>query len=248
MVVLASALVSCSSRADDQRNEFNVDENLTTTEVAPQHRYDFKEGRTYGYISAVSEEDQKKGKAAGDVSTFTYQGNEGSVYRLALVDPKGVQLARYECTKPCVAIKAYWANGDVQRIAYNPDSVIGSVYQDAMNGFLEPVREPMKPTPSAWAGEYNGTFEGATGTVTIKDRGDQLAVEIGIGAERCSGGIDFTAPLPAGGMLIKRLPPDDSGNRCTITLTREGRALGIDEDGCSYYHGAECSFNGAVTR
>src|SRR4051794_4948791 len=96
-VAIFVAVAGCSSNSTDAGNSTaNAAANWQTAPLAPPepppHRYDFKEGLTYGYISAVSEEDRKKGKATGDVVTFTYQGDEGGIYRLAMVDPKGVQL------------------------------------------------------------------------------------------------------------------------------------------------------------
>jgi len=65
----------------------NVDENLTTTDVdaegpdlnemaatAKAHNYDDKEGSIYEYISAVSEDDAKKGRAVGEVVLFAFRG------------------------------------------------------------------------------------------------------------------------------------------------------------------------------
>ena len=40
----------------------------------------------YMYVSAVSEEDQKRGMKTGDVVMFRYLGKEGGIYRLELID------------------------------------------------------------------------------------------------------------------------------------------------------------------
>jgi hypothetical protein len=253
ILAILITLSGCSSSGTDAAtNAANVIDDRQLAPHAPsEHRYDFQEGATYGYIADVSEEDQKQGKATGDVVMFTYHGNEGGVYKLRMVDANGRGLGRYECIKPCVAIKAYRSDG-LERIAYNPDSVIGSAYQDALNDLLKPVPDVKPPTPrivpSSWEGQYNGAFEGAPGSITIHDRDDQLTVAIAIGSRRCVGGIEFTAARPVGNTLMKRFPIDDSGNQCTLTLTREGRGISVNEEGCSNYHGFECSFNGAVTK
>lgn len=249
---LALTLAACSEDKLPEADASNSSEIMFVPEAAkkPAHRYDFKEGLTYGYISDISEEDKKIGKAVGEVMMFTYHGGEGGIHKLRSVDPKGQEIARYECSTPCVAIKASMGS-TIDRIAYSTDSVIGSVFQDAMNGHLEPVPKPSPPSivASGWAGEYEGVFENnATGSVTVKDGRYGVSVSIGVGHERCTGGIEFTAPRPISAELVKRFPADDSGNRCMLTLSRDGRRLTVAEDACSYYHGAECSFNGEVRR
>lgn len=41
----------------------------------PDHNYDERQGETYFYISAVSDEDRKRGIAVGDVYSFSYLGS-----------------------------------------------------------------------------------------------------------------------------------------------------------------------------
>src|SRR4051812_38716123 len=79
-------IIGCSNNSNS--NTMNVDENLTTTEVIAEtssappippkvHLYAINDGDKYGYVAAVSEEDKKQGKAAGDVVLFSYRGHEG---------------------------------------------------------------------------------------------------------------------------------------------------------------------------
>ncbi|HEV2596441.1 MAG TPA: hypothetical protein VGU01_14715 [Sphingomicrobium sp.] len=260
-LVCASLVTGCSPNSSGSNNTMNVDENLTTTDmnattstaVIPTHRYDFKEGLTYGYISAVSEEDRKKGKGAGDVSMYIYHGNQDGLYKLTSVDANGRETGRYECTNPCVAIKADYG-GVLNRIAYSPDTVIGAAFEDAMTGQLEPVHSAGRLAssflPSAWAGEYKGTFEGnATGSVTIKDIPNGVKVSIGIGSPSCTGEIEFNANRPAADTIVHTTPADETYGSCKMTLTRDGANLHVEESSsCQSYHGAECSFNGQATR
>jgi hypothetical protein len=139
----------------------NVDENLPTTDlnatsdeaaaVPKTHNYNDKDGNTYEYVSAVSEEDAKKGKAVGDVSLFAYRGVFDGRYRISSVDNGGRTEWYYECSNPCGVIKEYRGGQVVDRVPYNPGSVIGSAFEDAFNGFLDISKEPTRFQPATYA-------------------------------------------------------------------------------------------------
>ncbi len=115
----------------------------------PTHNYAFVEGDLYGYIAAISENDRKAGKRAGDVLTFRYAGYWDGQYNLEQVDDAGNIVAVSTCGKPCIAIKDYSARS-MRRIAYDPASIIGSAMEDAMNGRLKrKKREQARQAPPA---------------------------------------------------------------------------------------------------
>lgn len=119
--------------------------------------------------------------------------------------------------------------------------------QTATTAIVERVTpQPVNP----WIGKYKGAFEGgAKGSASISSRpGNKLAISIGIGSEDCSGGIDGTVSAPTAATAVIRKPKDDSGHACRLTLGRRGDRLTVTEDGCSYYHGFSCSFNGILTK
>src|SRR3954447_2924202 len=109
------AVAACTS--NDGSNVMNVDENLTTTDLndsdntaqaptpepQPTPLFNFKDGDKYGYVAAVSEVDQKKGKAAGDVVLFVYRGIEAGKYKIDQVSASGTVLENDECAHPCAA-------------------------------------------------------------------------------------------------------------------------------------------------
>ncbi len=99
----------------------------------PSHYYDERDGVFYSYIAAVSEEDQKSGKRAGDVVTYAYLGEEGGRHILARVSPSGSVLARSSCRNPCRVIT--YDNGD--QLGYDERSIIGAAFADAIAGKLE---------------------------------------------------------------------------------------------------------------
>jgi len=119
-------------------------------QVEPDHQYITREGELYGYVTAVSEEDQKRGRAVGDVLMFRYEGVHEGLYGLTAIDGSGRPQYSYECARPCAAIKVYTWQG-IERWAFNPDSVIGAAFTDAFNGKLEPVRRKpvVLPPPTA---------------------------------------------------------------------------------------------------
>jgi hypothetical protein len=156
-----TTLAACSS--GDTSNMMNVDENLTTADYneplttdsspapvpAPSHLYAIKDGDKYGYVAAVSEDDQKRGKVAGDVTFFVYRGKVGDTYKIDLVTPDGQIVEDDECQRPCTAIKRY-TYGGISYLGFTPDSLIGAAYTDAFNGFLVPAS---RPQPHAYSTE-----------------------------------------------------------------------------------------------
>jgi hypothetical protein len=120
----------------------NVDETLTTTDVAPpkpDHNYDLREADAYGYTAAVSEEDQKKGRAAGDVIMFKYAGFSEGAYHLILLGDDGRAIGTAQCPEACIAIKERFTDGSSKRIAFTESSIIGAAFQDAFRGKLVKV-------------------------------------------------------------------------------------------------------------
>lgn len=124
----------------------------------PDHYYDERRGETYYYIAAVSEEDQKKGRATGDVVAYQYLGTNGSgEHILANLRTNGTVSHRARCQKPCRIIDT----DSGEKIAYSSSSVIGVAFQDAFRGKLriaewakveaarsrpEPVQNAAQPT------------------------------------------------------------------------------------------------------
>lgn len=111
--------------------------------------YSFVEDGVYGYVAGISEEEQKQGKAAGDVLLYRYAGMFDGKLRLEHMDPAGNIVAVSECSRPCVAIKM-WSSSGIKQFAYNPESVIGAAYEDALKGRLKrktPPRALPPPVP-----------------------------------------------------------------------------------------------------
>lgn len=112
--------------------------NAAATEIVaaprPSRNYDEKDGDSYLYVAAVSDEDLAKGKAAGDVVGFRYLGKLGRLHRLQNSGTGAINV----CSEPCKIIKRYYPSGEVERVGFNASSIIGAAFEDAFHGFLEP--------------------------------------------------------------------------------------------------------------
>lgn len=128
--------------------------------------WDFREGQEYGYVAAVSEEDRKRGRAAGSVHLFRYLGQEDGKHVLVSLGDDGAPFARSYCASPCVAIKTVFGDGGVRRIAYDTDSVIGAAFEDAIAGRMKVYAEvrqaqpPHNPADELELVDENGTVLG----------------------------------------------------------------------------------------
>lgn len=270
----ATMLASCgksenTSASTDSATDTEISASDTPATTPTQNFVEEEEG-TYYYVTAVSEDEQKTGKAVGDVLGFRYFGkNDKGQHVLASVAESGRIIAKASCSEPCAIIKY----GDSERVAYNPNSVIGSAFQDAMNGLLrvapspasagpEPSGSNAVPSPSSpstepasvsspWIGHYVGTFEGgADGDLIIAAASaGRISVSLSIGAASgCTGDISGAAGVPDGQSLTLIKPRDDSGNQCRVTFYRRGDRMDVSEDGCGYFHGFQCSFTGQARR
>ena len=164
LLLLGASLCACTPDSST-KNTMYVDENLTTPDVnvagtdsneiaspVKAHNYDDKDGSIYEYISAVSEEDAKKGRAVGDVVLLAFRGVKNGMYRLSAVADDGRTKWYYECSSPCIVIKRYARGILVDRLPFSPASVIGSAFEDALNRRLEESKEPAADQPVSHEG------------------------------------------------------------------------------------------------
>ncbi|MEO6114169.1 MAG: hypothetical protein ABIP07_06975 [Sphingomicrobium sp.] len=99
----------------------------------PDHGYDERKGETYYYIAAVSDEDRKKGRAAGSVSAFQYLGRNGEgEHVIASLRSDGTVSYRAKCPISCRIIDTDFG----EKIAFSSDSIIGAAFNDAFRGKL----------------------------------------------------------------------------------------------------------------
>jgi hypothetical protein len=106
----------------------------------PPANFSEKDGDVYLYTTAVSEEDQKKGRATGDVVGFKFKGDADGVYRLAVLNDADREIGSAECRRPCSVITYRYNDGSKDRVAFSDNSVIGSAFLDAFNGHLKQAK------------------------------------------------------------------------------------------------------------
>lgn len=121
------------------------------------------ENWTYHYVTAVSDEDREKGRALGDIVSYQYRGMRNGRHVLASVDDDGAVLGESECSDPCRIITSRHGRR-TRRLPYDNGSVIGSAFEDAMNGHLQvrgarrddPRLQSASATiPAIFVGEWN---------------------------------------------------------------------------------------------
>lgn len=128
----AAALSACSQAA----SEVQADEETAIVTETPRAEYAQKDGDTYFYVSSVSDEDKKEGKAASVVG-FRNLGPENGAHRLALLADDGRGIATLECSVPCRVAKQRDSAGNVTRIAVEPTSILAAAFHDASRGLME---------------------------------------------------------------------------------------------------------------
>ena len=131
---VALVIAGCSS----SNNPAPTPANESAAAPVPTQHFDTKEGEVYIYQSALSEDDKNAGKATPNLVGFKYLGEDAGVHTLQLLDPQDDPMGKASCSNPCKFIKMT-VNGTTQRMAYSEDSLIGSAFQDAFNGLLEPI-------------------------------------------------------------------------------------------------------------
>jgi hypothetical protein len=97
---------------------------------------------------------------------------------------------------------------------------------------------------AAFEGSYQGGYDGQT--LEIKKTGPKsYALSFTVALEGCAGGVDLNGTAK-GKTLVAMAKEDD--NVCTITVKKTAHGLSVAEDGCLYYHGASCDFEGKYTK
>ena len=126
-IMLCSSLLGCSEVDSSSLPE--EEPQVVQTEPAPMYA-EHRKG-VYYYSTGISENAKADGKAAAEVLGFRYRGqNADGEFVIAAADSSGITAT---CSNPCKVIHA--STGEA--VAYTPESVIGAVFTDAINGFLE---------------------------------------------------------------------------------------------------------------
>ena len=131
--------LAATAAAEPAANALAGDTSTTNwTLPAAEPHYASREGDKYYYVSAVSEEDKKKGIAVGDVVITRNLGRVDGKQTLAWIKEDGTVESVSTCSHPCKIIKEVDANGgNLRLIPYNEESIIGMAFADSFNGFMK---------------------------------------------------------------------------------------------------------------
>lgn len=108
--------------------------------------------------------------------------------------------------------------------------------------------EATPPAPSETdplVGKWKGSLEG-NGDMDITKDAQGYHMDLGVSSpEGCTGSIDGVGTLVGNVLTVTKSEDDQT---CKITATFQGKTAALDEDGCSAFHGAACSFIGTLKK
>ncbi len=239
IVIAVFVLVSaCSGQEPNVTNAAAVPADVATPDgaeesLAPTPNYRDREGDRYFYVAEVSEDDRKKGKAAGEVIEYRFLGEKADVFTLEQVAENGSPLGRLECRRDCQIMKLS-SVGQVSRLPYGNSSIASAAMEDAINGFLQPAKPPPAPIivkriPAAFIGKWNP--DPSDCGIGYND------AAVFVAAEKLTfyeSGLDVTAVEILSPSRIKVTGPltDEEGSTATMTytLSLQGGKLLVDDN------------------
>lgn len=215
-VALAAGVAGCQKSPPPEPNStVETAESGPAAAPPPSHIWSYREGQEYGYSGAISEDAQKAGQAVGTVQMFRYLGEQNGVYTVGSV-ANGLMVTA-SCSDPCEVVKIFEA-GAVQRVTFNPLSVVGAALTDAFHGQMEiygssaetappsppaAVAPPSPPAPDTMAPAV-ATDPYATDHAAERDADGSLPSKVPAGVTRYACAFEpalSTAPLPGVGSL-----------------------------------------------
>ncbi len=106
----------------------------------PTHHWVYQEGKEYGYAAAISEDEQRAGRAASEITMYRFLGEKDGVYSIATKTPYGLVVAA--CANPCQVVKVTAGGEVLSRAQFDEDTIVGSALTDAFNGQMEVYSPP----------------------------------------------------------------------------------------------------------
>jgi hypothetical protein len=141
-VLVVLGLAACNKPAS-QKTEAAASSAAPAAPPAPAHRWAYKNGVDYGYVSANHAEGEDP--AAATPTIIRYLGQQDGVYTVVELENGAVVAA--SCAKPCQEVRLRGQGLD-QTLALSPTSVIAAALADAMAGQLEIYRPQAAAAPA----------------------------------------------------------------------------------------------------
>lgn len=101
------------------------------------HNWTYRIGQDYAYQGELSDDQRKAGQTVPSVQVYRYLGQKGGVYTLQF---DGETAA---CADPCETIYIHAGAFHVERLAFDPDTLLGAAFTDAFDGWMD-VYDPAK--------------------------------------------------------------------------------------------------------
>jgi hypothetical protein len=113
-----------------------------------------------------------------------------------------------------------------------------------------PPRVRAAAPASSWNGIYRGRGDGSSNVMEIRPGNGpgRHRVSIGVsGLGGCDGQIEGEG-VASGNRLRMAVSVPENGEICVVTADRRGGTVTVREQGCLYFHGAQCRFDMTATR
>jgi hypothetical protein len=114
--------------------------NASPHPASAPHNWRYRVGQAYAYQGELSDDERKAGQSTPPVQIYRYLGEHDGVFTLQ-VDGETAT-----CANPCQVIMVHAGGFHVERLAFDPDSLIGAAFTDAFNGQLE-TYDPVRAAP-----------------------------------------------------------------------------------------------------
>jgi len=168
-------------------------------------------------------------------------------------------------SNPASEIRYAYSYGSETRTVY--DRMAESAFEDFRRELIKrlgfsstsgPQQTHVQPTPSPTP-DISGTYTNEFGSVDITPEAKGFAFALSVGTGRCSGEIAGKAKWKKPGYALSRVALDQEvyedpsssyyQKTCQLTFRFQDTTVQIAQtDACTYFHGAECDFNGTYRR
>jgi hypothetical protein len=110
--------------------------------VAPAtHNWLYRNGQEYAYQGELSDDQKRAGESTPAVQMYRYLGEHDGVFKLQFDGETAT------CANPCQVITIAAGLFHVERVDFDPDSILGAAFTDAFDGQLQ-VYDPAKRAPA----------------------------------------------------------------------------------------------------
>ena len=109
----------------------NQSANTAPSPTSTTHNWQYRSGQDYAYQEDVSQDPKRAGQAAATVQIYRYLGEHEGVFALQFGGHT------VTCANPCQVIHVSDGGFHVERVAFDPNTIIGAALTDAFNGQLQ---------------------------------------------------------------------------------------------------------------